>query len=708
MSQASRRSRRDRHRRGPRHRPRARARAGRARRRRRRQRLRRLAGGRGHGGVAGRRRWSREIEAAGGRAVANGADVADFEQAAAMVQQAIDTFGGLDILVNNAGFVRDRMLVNTSEEEWDAVIRVHLKGHFAPLRHAGAYWRAEAKEGRQRAARVINTSSGAGLQGSVGQATYSAAKAGIAGLTLVAAQELGRYGVTVNAIAPVARTRMTEGAFDTSAMALPEDNSPIVAWLASEEAGDVTGRVIEIDGGKITVENGWAHGPARDLGRRWDAAEVGPGAARAARRGAGPGAGLRRAEPRSLALRLARDASPSQVLAALTGPRGSTDRSTPGRRGASESVRRVGRRCADGSRAGPPPATTGGFEPADARRLRPPRSLDGVIAAASADGSSGSTCFLVARRRRVVASAYWDGAARDAAQDGLLGHQVGHQHAGRPGSGRRRPVDRRSRVDLHRRVAGHSVASRDRAQPALRRQWPLLELESDYQRPAGAGPDGVRRGPRQQHAAGHGLGLRQRRDPDARRGHRDATGAVTASSPRSGCSARSAMEHTCDDRGRERHVGRRRSSGCQSTCPTSSEFGRCSPRTGAWDGQQAGAGRRGCARRIGESVAAAQRGATACCGGVNRRRAAARRRSEPVLPGGRRTQRRAGSAGGACRRAAARRLRWCWSTRAAQTVVRPARAPARTSRLDVQVTDAARVSLEPMATPRQRGLRSAR
>ncbi|HRI96437.1 MAG TPA: SDR family oxidoreductase, partial [Nocardioides sp.] len=208
------------------------------------------------------------IEAAGGRAVANRADVADFEQAAAMVQQAIDTFGGLDVLVNNAGFVRDRMLVNTSEEEWDAVIRVHLKGHFAPLRHAGAYWRTEAKEGRPRAARVVNTSSGAGLQGSVGQATYSAAKAGIAGLTLVAAQELGRYGVTVNAIAPVARTRMTEGAFDTADMALPEDNSPLVAWLASEDAGDVTGRVFEIDGSAITVENGWSHGPSRDHGTR--------------------------------------------------------------------------------------------------------------------------------------------------------------------------------------------------------------------------------------------------------------------------------------------------------------------------------------------------------------------------------------------------------------------------------------------------------
>lgn len=215
-----------------------------------------------------------EIAAAGGEAVVNGADVADFGAAAAIVQQAIDTFGGLDILVNNAGFVRDRMLVNTSEEEWDSVIRVHLKGHFAPLRHAGAYWRAESKAGRERIGRVVNTSSGAGLQGSIGQATYSSAKAGIAGLTLVAAAELGRYGVGVNAIAPVARTRMTEGAFDTSAMALPEDNSPIVAWLASPDC-DLTGRVVEIDGGKVTVETGWSHGPSRDIGRRWEATEVG-------------------------------------------------------------------------------------------------------------------------------------------------------------------------------------------------------------------------------------------------------------------------------------------------------------------------------------------------------------------------------------------------------------------------------------------------
>ena len=223
------------------------------------------------------------IEAMGGEAVANGDDVADFEGAKRMVQQAIDTFGALDILVNNAGFLRDRMLVNTAEDEWDAVIRVHLKGHFAPLRHASAYWRSEAKEGRARAARVVNTSSGAGLQGSVGQGTYSAAKAGIAGLTLVAAHELARYGVTVNALAPAARTRMTEAAF-AETMAAPESGfdamhpsnvSPVVAWLASEDSADVTGRVIEVGGGKICVEEGWRHGPTIDIGRRWESAEVG-------------------------------------------------------------------------------------------------------------------------------------------------------------------------------------------------------------------------------------------------------------------------------------------------------------------------------------------------------------------------------------------------------------------------------------------------
>ncbi|HNA98961.1 MAG TPA: SDR family oxidoreductase [Marmoricola sp.] len=223
-----------------------------------------------------------EIKAMGGEAVANGADVADFEQAAAMVQQAIDTFGGLDILVNNAGFVRDRMLVNATEDEWDAVIRVHMKGHFAPLRHAAAYWRAESKAGRERVARVINTSSGAGLQGSIGQTAYSAAKAGIMGMTLVAAAELGRVGVAVNAIAPVGRTRMTEGAFpdmmaesaDVFDAMDPANNSPIVAWLASADC-DITGRVLEIEGGQICLELGYQHGPKRNLDRRWAADEVG-------------------------------------------------------------------------------------------------------------------------------------------------------------------------------------------------------------------------------------------------------------------------------------------------------------------------------------------------------------------------------------------------------------------------------------------------
>ena len=222
------------------------------------------------------------IAAEGGEAVANGADIADFAQAGALVAQAVSTFGRLDILVNNAGFVRDRMLVNADEDEWDAVIRVHLKGHFAPLRHAAAHWRAEAKAGRQPHARVINTSSGAGLQGSIGQAAYSAAKGGIASLTLVAAAELQRYGVGVNAIAPSARTRMTEGPF-AEAMAAPEDGfdrmapanvSPVVAWLASADC-DVTGRVIEVEGGRICLEEGWRHGPVRELDRRWTAAEVG-------------------------------------------------------------------------------------------------------------------------------------------------------------------------------------------------------------------------------------------------------------------------------------------------------------------------------------------------------------------------------------------------------------------------------------------------
>jgi NAD(P)-dependent dehydrogenase (short-subunit alcohol dehydrogenase family) len=228
-----------------------------------------------------------EIIAAGGEAVANGSNVADWDQAGALIRTAVETFGGLDVLVNNAGIVRDRMIANTSEEEFDAVIAVHLKGHFATMRHAASYWRGLSKEGKAPKdidARIINTSSGAGLQGSVGQGNYSAAKAGIATMTLVAAAEMGRYGVTVNAIAPSARTRMTETVF-AEMMAKPDEGfdsmapenvSPLVVWLGSSESKDVTGKLFEVEGGIIRVAEGWAHGPQVDKGARWDPAELGP------------------------------------------------------------------------------------------------------------------------------------------------------------------------------------------------------------------------------------------------------------------------------------------------------------------------------------------------------------------------------------------------------------------------------------------------
>lgn len=225
-----------------------------------------------------------EIRAAGGRAVAHGADIATSAGAASLVECAVAEFGRLDTLVNNAGFLRDRMLVNLDEDDWDAVVRVHLKGHFLPLRAAARWWRAEAKAGRPVAARVVNTSSGAGLLGSVGQGNYSAAKAGILGLTLVAAAEMGRYGVQVNAIAPAARTRMTErtfaetmaapgaGAFDAMA---PENVSPLVVWLGSDASAGVTGRVFEVEGSRITVMEGWRPGPTTDRAARWTPAEAG-------------------------------------------------------------------------------------------------------------------------------------------------------------------------------------------------------------------------------------------------------------------------------------------------------------------------------------------------------------------------------------------------------------------------------------------------
>ena len=226
-----------------------------------------------------------EIAAAGGEAVVNGDDVADWAGARRLVRTAVEAFGQLDVVVNNAGFVRDRMFVSCGEDEWDAVVRVHLKGHFAVARFAAEYWRERAKAGDPVDARIVNTSSGAGLLGSVGQAAYSAAKAGIATLTLVQAAELGRYGVTANAIAPSARTRMTESVFAATmappddpeafdAMA-PENVAPLVVWLGSAQSAHVTGRVFEVEGGKVSIADGWQHGPEADKGARWDPADLG-------------------------------------------------------------------------------------------------------------------------------------------------------------------------------------------------------------------------------------------------------------------------------------------------------------------------------------------------------------------------------------------------------------------------------------------------
>ena len=217
-----------------------------------------------------------EIAAAGGSAAANHADVADWEQASAMVAQAVETWGRLDTLVCNAGFLRDRMLVNMSEQEWDSVVRVHLKGHFAPARHAAAHWRERQRAlgDEPPAARIVNTSSGAGLMGSIGQGNYAAAKAAIALLTVQQAAEWGRYGVLANAVAPDARTRMTAGIFydaDPPASAwdpkAPENVSPLVVWLGSADC-DITGRVFECTGGQLNVCDGWHHGPVMSVGER--------------------------------------------------------------------------------------------------------------------------------------------------------------------------------------------------------------------------------------------------------------------------------------------------------------------------------------------------------------------------------------------------------------------------------------------------------
>lgn len=224
-----------------------------------------------------------EIVQSGGKAVANYDDVTDWDAAKRIVETAVREFGDLHVVVNNAGIVRDRMFVSATLDEWDATMHVHLRGHFCVSRHAVDYWRAKAKAGEAPDARIINTTSGAGLQGSIAQAAYSTAKGGIATLTLVQAAELGRYGITANALAPAARTRMTEQAFaekmategDAFDTMDPANVAPAVVWLGSAHSAKVTGCVFELEGGKIMLEDGWREGPFVDKGARWEPDDVG-------------------------------------------------------------------------------------------------------------------------------------------------------------------------------------------------------------------------------------------------------------------------------------------------------------------------------------------------------------------------------------------------------------------------------------------------
>lgn len=224
-----------------------------------------------------------EIKAAGGQAIANYEDITDWDAAKRIVEAAVEAFGDLHVVVNNAGIVRDRMFVSATVDEWDATMHVHLRGHFCLSRHAVDFWRAQQKAGKAVDARIINTTSGAGLQGSIAQAAYSTAKGGIAALTLVQAAELGRYGITANALAPAARTRMTEQAFSdkmaTETQAFdamdPANVAPAVVWLGSSQSAHVTGCVFELEGGKIMIEDGWREGPVVDKGERWAPADVG-------------------------------------------------------------------------------------------------------------------------------------------------------------------------------------------------------------------------------------------------------------------------------------------------------------------------------------------------------------------------------------------------------------------------------------------------
>jgi NAD(P)-dependent dehydrogenase (short-subunit alcohol dehydrogenase family) len=226
-----------------------------------------------------------QIRATGGDAIANGDDVADFDQSKHLIQAAIERWGTLDVVVNNAGILRDRMIFNMSVEDFDAVIRVHLRGTWCMCHHAAVYWRDKAKDGTLVDARIINTTSPAGLYTSMGQTNYGPAKAGIANMTIVLAGELVRYGVTVNAISPGARTRMTEtirrpgGMLATPADGFdagdPANISPLVVWLASAESRDVTGRVFNVRGGSISVAEPWHAGPEADKHDRWEPAELG-------------------------------------------------------------------------------------------------------------------------------------------------------------------------------------------------------------------------------------------------------------------------------------------------------------------------------------------------------------------------------------------------------------------------------------------------
>ena len=227
-----------------------------------------------------------EITAAGGLAVVNESDITNYESSGQAVAQAVETFGDLTGVVNNAGNNRDRMFASLSEADWDQVMAVHLKGHFCIASHAVQYWRHQSKLGNAVSGRLINTTSGAGLQGSIGQSNYAAAKAGIAALTLNQAAELGRYGITANAICPVARTGLTtavpamaermaapdDGSFDHFA---PENVSSVVTWLCSEQSGHVTGQIIEAEGGRIAIADGWRSTEGVDKGSRWAPADVG-------------------------------------------------------------------------------------------------------------------------------------------------------------------------------------------------------------------------------------------------------------------------------------------------------------------------------------------------------------------------------------------------------------------------------------------------